>query len=903
MSWMQDILKQADEERDKGNYALALRYYETALDRTKDEKLQTILQYQCAFCEQNLGKNYAAVRDFKAAIAQIDLLQDIDFPYEYEAHYLLTCAYVALEQWANALAELDLLFNLKYTKKNPDKYYYCLSLRGDSLRGKGEFEEARKCYSEVKKFFEKQKNEGFVLATSVDIIQASLLEGKVKDTVDAIQSLWNKVQESEAVLDEGTRLAVMLGKAVLYNLERNVPGTSVMFENLEPLMKKQLARLEASDQHSKRLSVLAVLSQISDILGKRELFEKTEAFLQEIDTNQKLCEMVDSADSKKQRVRLMLDLGNFYYQQITKSGPSALNFKTLELYRKADALIDDTARRIWSLTARQEFMVQNMDIPYRIFGLFQTIYQNNWEDFLYECLGTLEKYKGYSLSLGQALSPDVKKKVVEMNAIAYQIGIKAKSQKAEIDPAKKEKLRSEQDELQKQYSVLETQAINENSFDVTLKTDPVELMTESLKELWPVLEHFKYGILYFSMNENNLFIIAFTKGDVHRSVVKLDKPKFEKAQKLLKTLREVVASASGQEEILKVHKILEWLSNWASKEILQPGLVQILEKLEYLTIIPSGFFINFPLEILKINGQYFGTKFKLSREFNLKLLARQLEEVRRLKRDAKHFDHIKAPLDVVFMSNPNAGECMVPAKSLVNPFLVRREKIFPTPEEMKKRGAKDDSYLESDCVEMDLGQTEIDGIIPKFQEAKIPFSVVVNQQVSREEFLKFVTQDLKIFHFAGHALFDDDYPQFSKLLLRGGDLIVPHNFQRTEFRQNPLIIFSACESGVSEIQKGDEPFGFLRILKSAQAQNIIFSLWPVLSVPTTFMMVTFYQRLFAGDEIAEALRYARSKLIEKINAGEEGMDAYKQIPLLCWTPFSYVGLPFVFYKFLQEGQK
>ncbi len=897
-------MQQGDEARAKGNWAAALNIYTQGLRMTRNDVEAAAYQHWCAVCEYYLGKNHAALGDFKETIQHIDLLKDFKFPYEYEAHYWLVATYINLEQWVNALSELDILFNTKYTKDKADSYHYCLSLRADALRGKGDFEEARKCYNVVQEYFAKQQNQGFVIATYCDLAEVLLLEGKAKETVDFIQSVWQKVQETEGTLDECARLAITLGKAVLYNLERSVPGTAVMFENIEPLMKKQLVQLENSEKYASRLSLLAVLSQISDILGKREIFGKTEAFLQEIGTKENMEAMVSSVPSLKSRIQLTINLGNYYYQQISKPGPTPLNFKTLELYRKADALIDKTATQLWSMTTRQNFYTQYMDLPYRIFGLFQTIYQDYWEDFLYECLGTLEKYKGYSLSLSQALDLNAKKRVVELNTLAYQIGIKAKYQKVESDPAKKAKLRQEQDELEKQYSDLETDAIINGSFNISVKTEPVQLMNETLKEIWPVLDHFKYGILYFALNENVLYIIAFTKGDIHRSVVKLDKPKFEKAQKLLKTLREVVASASGQDEILKVHKILDWLSKWASKEIMQPELVQILEKLEYLTIIPSGFFINFPLEVLMINNEYLGTRFKLSREFNLKLLAKQMEQVRYLKRNGKNFDHISSPLDVVFMSNPNSGECMVPAKSLVDPFLVRRDRIVQTPGELQSRsGAKEESFLESDCAEMDLGTTEIDEIIPKFLEAKIPFSALKNEQVSREEFLKLVTQDLKIFHFAGHALFDDDYPQFSKLLLRGGDLIVPHDFQKSEFRQNPLIIFSACESGVSEVQKGDEPFGFLRILKSVQAQNIIFSLWPVLSVPTTFMMITFYQRLFQGDEITEALRYARSKLLEKIKLGEAGMEAYKDIPLLCWTPFSFVGLPFVFYKFLQVGQK
>ncbi|OLS11960.1 MAG: hypothetical protein RBG13Loki_4415, partial [Promethearchaeota archaeon CR_4] len=351
-----------------------------------------------------------------------------------------------------------------------------------------------------------------------------------------------------------------------------------------------------------------------------------------------------------------------------------------------------------------------------------------------------------------------------------------------------------------------------------------------------------------------------------------------------------------------LNKILQVLSKMVSKNIMQPDLVQILSGLEYLTIIPSGFFINFPLEILQIEGQYFGAKFKMSREFNLKFLARQLEKVQYLQRNNRACDKLVQPNEAVFISNPNFVECMVPEKSLIDPYIVRKEMTVATPEELELRTKKgEEVYLANECVNMDLGETEVQHVLQIFQAKHVPYNALVHEQVTRDNMLGLFSPQVKLFHFAGHALFDNDNPQYSKLLLRGGQVLIPPDFQRITFDQNPLFVFSACESGVSKVQKGDEPFGFLRFVKVMEAQNVIFSLWPVLSEPTTQLMINFYENLLAGNEIAEALRKSRANLIQMLEKGEKDLGFYKDYSLLCWSPFSFIGIPFFFYQIPKEG--
>ncbi|MHA2370810.1 MAG: CHAT domain-containing protein, partial [Candidatus Hodarchaeales archaeon] len=133
-------------------------------------------------------------------------------------------------------------------------------------------------------------------------------------------------------------------------------------------------------------------------------------------------------------------------------------------------------------------------------------------------------------------------------------------------------------------------------------------------------------------------------------------------------------------------------------------------------------------------------------------------------------------------------------------------------------------------------------------------------------------------------------------VLRHNKVMTPMDLQKYRFQNNPLIVFSACESGVSEVKLGDEPFGFLRFTKIMNGQNIIFSLWPVLSKPTTYLMISFYRHILAGVPVADAMRQARVDLITEVNKEDGTLGAYRGLELLYWSPFSFIGMPFYAYE-------
>ncbi|MFT3678684.1 MAG: CHAT domain-containing protein [Ferruginibacter sp.] len=141
-------------------------------------------------------------------------------------------------------------------------------------------------------------------------------------------------------------------------------------------------------------------------------------------------------------------------------------------------------------------------------------------------------------------------------------------------------------------------------------------------------------------------------------------------------------------------------------------------------------------------------------------------------------------------------------------------------------------------------------------------------------------QPFHTLHFCSHGNFQVNQPDQSGLLLAEGILTTEHI--RTELRllQPSLILLSACETGLSRPEEGDEAVGLIQSFLAAGAGAVISSMWSVEDNATRELFTAFLNAL-KNMPVHRALHFAMRQL--------RSQDRW-QFPVY-WGAFKYTGLP------------
>jgi CHAT domain-containing protein len=141
-------------------------------------------------------------------------------------------------------------------------------------------------------------------------------------------------------------------------------------------------------------------------------------------------------------------------------------------------------------------------------------------------------------------------------------------------------------------------------------------------------------------------------------------------------------------------------------------------------------------------------------------------------------------------------------------------------------------------------------------------------------------EKVEVFHFAGHALFDEDAPDRSVLA------IAPRGLSGSaigsmDLRGLRLVVLSACETARAPEHRSSAFGGFAEAFLAAGALGVVGSLWPVGDVPTAQIMVDFHSAYAHDGDAASALRAAQVAAIKR-QQDSRGRS-------MEWAAFRYAG--------------
>jgi CHAT domain-containing protein len=150
----------------------------------------------------------------------------------------------------------------------------------------------------------------------------------------------------------------------------------------------------------------------------------------------------------------------------------------------------------------------------------------------------------------------------------------------------------------------------------------------------------------------------------------------------------------------------------------------------------------------------------------------------------------------------------------------------------------------------------------------------------------------RIVHIATHGLLNAERPQFTGLVLSLIGNKSEDGFLRTDEVFNlrlgsPLVMLSACETGLGKEKRGEGVMGLTRAFIYAGAPTVGVSLWSVADKSTAELMTDFYKRLLANSSATASPEVSASSAMRE---AQLAMIAGKKYSApFYWAPFVLIG--------------
>ncbi len=144
--------------------------------------------------------------------------------------------------------------------------------------------------------------------------------------------------------------------------------------------------------------------------------------------------------------------------------------------------------------------------------------------------------------------------------------------------------------------------------------------------------------------------------------------------------------------------------------------------------------------------------------------------------------------------------------------------------------------------------------------------VLVGQSASEGRF-KQLSPNYGILHLAMHTITDRYNPMNTCLVFTPGEkgkedgLLYAHELYNSSWKAS-LAVLSACETGSGQMVTGEGILSLARGFIFAGCPNLIMTMWPVDDLSSQEVMEHFYQAIWSGEALADALGQAKLRYLE-----------------------------------------
>jgi CHAT domain-containing protein len=124
-----------------------------------------------------------------------------------------------------------------------------------------------------------------------------------------------------------------------------------------------------------------------------------------------------------------------------------------------------------------------------------------------------------------------------------------------------------------------------------------------------------------------------------------------------------------------------------------------------------------------------------------------------------------------------------------------------------------------------------------------------------------------VVHLAAHAMVDDSLPSRSALALAAGHgseggALYAEDIRGLDLPRTRTVVLAVCGSASSARPSGAAGrLGLAQAFLAADVPTVVAALWPVKDQRSVDLLTTMHRRLRAGDEPAQALRFAQLQLL------------------------------------------